>query len=72
MAFATAAEVAPITVELIEAATHRVETSGFSFWDSLIIESALAGGARRLCTEDLQSGQMIDQLEIVNPFAAVG
>ncbi|MCH9649636.1 MAG: PIN domain-containing protein [Deltaproteobacteria bacterium] len=45
---------------------HRVY--GFSFWDSLIIRAALRSGCKRLVTEDLQHGQRIEGLEIVNPF----
>lgn len=41
---------------------------GFSFWDALIITSALAGDAEILYTEDLQHGQVIDTLRIENPF----
>jgi predicted nucleic acid-binding protein len=39
-----------------------------SFWDALIVESALKGGADRLFTEDLQHGQVIEGLRIENPF----
>lgn len=39
-----------------------------SFWDALIIEAALKGGADRLLTEDLQHGQVIEGLRIENPF----
>lgn len=39
-----------------------------SFWDALIVESALKGGADRLLTEDLQHGQVIEGLRIENPF----
>jgi predicted nucleic acid-binding protein len=46
----------------------RQRTTGYSFWDALIIEAALAGGAERLLTEDLQNGQVIDGLRIENPF----
>jgi len=46
-----------ISVPLIAAATPRVEASGFSFWDGLIIESAIGCCAHRLWTEDLQDGQ---------------
>jgi predicted nucleic acid-binding protein len=46
----------------------RQRTAGYSFWDALIIEAALAGGAERLLTEDLQDGQVIDGLRIENPF----
>ena len=41
---------------------------GFRFCDSLIISSALAGGAVKLLSEDLQDGQAIGPLQIVNPF----
>jgi predicted nucleic acid-binding protein len=40
----------------------------FSFWDALIIEAAVSGGASILYTEDLQHGQIIDHLKILNPF----
>jgi predicted nucleic acid-binding protein len=68
--FADMAEVVTISVPLIAAATRRVEASSFSFWDSLIIESAVGCGAQRLWTEDLQDGQTFGELMIVNPFAA--
>ncbi len=68
MAFAEAAEVVPVTVSLIETATRRVEQSGFSFWDSLIVETAIDSGAQWLFTEDLQDGQLIGQLKVTNPF----
>lgn len=40
----------------------------FSFWDGLIIEAALRGGAKTLYTEDLQHGQVIETLQVENPF----
>ncbi|MBI5719396.1 MAG: PIN domain-containing protein [Burkholderiales bacterium] len=40
----------------------------FSFFDSLIVASALAAGCRRLLTEDLQHGQRIETLTVQNPF----
>jgi len=41
---------------------------GYSFYDSLIIAAALTAGCRRVYSEDLQHGQRIGQLTIVNPF----
>ena len=42
----------------------------YSYYDSLIIASALAAGATTLYTEDLHHGQTIDGiLRIVSPFA---
>ncbi len=41
----------------------------YSFWDSLIIASALIAGCSILYTEDMQHSQLIDgSLRIVNPF----
>lgn len=53
---------------LILAAIGRSRGLGFSFWDALIVEAALAGGANRLLTEDLQHGQEIEGLRVENPF----
>jgi predicted nucleic acid-binding protein len=41
---------------------------GYSFWDSMVIESAIAGGADLLLSEDLQNGQVISGVMIKNPF----
>ncbi|MGH8273302.1 MAG: PIN domain-containing protein [Gammaproteobacteria bacterium] len=42
----------------------------YSFYDALIIASALEIGCGRLNSEDLQHGQRIEGLTIHNPFAA--
>ncbi len=41
---------------------------GFSFYDSLIVAAALEAGCTRLYSEDLQHGQQVQRLTIVNPF----
>lgn len=41
----------------------------YSYWDSLIIATALKAQTTILYSEDMQHGQMIDnQLTIINPF----
>ena len=41
----------------------------FSFWDSLIVASALAADASILYSEDMQDGLIIsNQLTLINPF----
>jgi predicted nucleic acid-binding protein len=57
-----------IDADRILIAIGRSRRMRLSFWDALIIETALAGGADRLLTEDLQHGQIIDGLLIENPF----
>ncbi len=39
-----------------------------SYWDSLIVAAAKAAACHYLLTEDLQSGQTLDGIEVVNPF----
>jgi predicted nucleic acid-binding protein len=41
---------------------------GYSFWDALIIAAAQAADCRYLLTEDLQHGQDIHGMRVVNPF----
>ena len=42
----------------------------FRFYDALIVAAALAAGCTRLYSEDLQHGQRIEGLTIVDPFRA--
>ena len=59
----------PLRTELVRSAVRRSASSQLSYWDALIIESALDAGAAVLLTEDLQHGQAFAQLRVVNPFA---
>jgi predicted nucleic acid-binding protein len=43
-----------------------------SFWDSTIVQAALDAGCETLFTEDLNAGQRIESVTIVNPFAKTG
>lgn len=43
---------------------------GFSFYDSLIVAAAQEAGCARILTEDLQDGQRIGGVSIVDPFRA--
>ncbi len=45
---------------------HRL--SGISYWDALILRCAKQAGTSVLLSEDLQHGQVIDGIRIVNPF----
>ncbi len=52
-------------------ATELMQLSGFNFWDSLILASAEAAGAEVLFSEDMQHGQKIAGIEILNPFISL-
>ena len=59
----------PIDVEIHLHALDLARSHDFSFYDALIVASALAAGCDTLLTEDLQAGRRIAGLTIVNPFA---
>jgi len=40
-----------------------------SFWDSLVVQAAIDSGCEALYTEDLNAGQRIGSVTIVNPFS---
>ncbi len=54
---------------MIESAWDVQDRYGLSWWDSLIVAAAFRAGSRYLLTVDLQSGQVIDTLTIISPFA---
>ena len=61
-------QVQPLHAELVRAAAGRSGSSKLSYWDALIVETAINAGATVLLTEDLQHGQVFDHPRIVNPF----
>jgi predicted nucleic acid-binding protein len=51
------------------AAAFRIEDEAkISFWDALILASAVKAGAEALLSEDLSSGQKVAGIRIRNPF----
>ncbi len=53
---------------LYASAMRLKERWQLALYDALIVAAALEGGSKRLLTEDLQHGQRIEGLRIVNPF----
>jgi predicted nucleic acid-binding protein len=62
--------VKPLDIETHELGLDMAERYGFSIYDGLIVAAAIRAGCSILYTEDLQQGQVIDQLTIQNPFAS--
>jgi predicted nucleic acid-binding protein len=56
------------TGELLLGGIRLASTLKVSFWDALMIQAALLAHCDRLWTEDLNHGQRIGNLVIVNPF----
>jgi len=63
-------DVHPLTVETHDRACTIAQRYGFSFYDSLMVASALLADCGVMYSEDLQAGQRIDgRLTVRNPFA---
>ena len=59
----------PLTVEDHDRAGEIMERYKFSFYDSVIVASALHARCKTLYSEDLQHGQVIEkQLKVTNAF----
>jgi predicted nucleic acid-binding protein len=66
----TLCDTRPLTVEHYDKAMEIAERYGFSFYDSVIVASALLAGCKTLYCEDLQHRQLLDKrLAVINPFA---
>jgi predicted nucleic acid-binding protein len=57
-----------LTLDLHAAARVLAEEHRLSFYDALIVISAIEAGCNVLYSEDMQHGRSIDGLGIVNPF----
>ncbi|WP_129775744.1 PIN domain-containing protein [Peristeroidobacter soli] len=58
----------PTTPETILRASDLSESAQISFWDAMIVASAEEVGASLLYTEDLNDGQLIGGVRIINPL----
>jgi len=62
-------EVVTIQRSTINKALSLKDRYGYSYYDCLILASALEGNCRAIATEDMNNGQVINQqLTIENPF----
>jgi predicted nucleic acid-binding protein len=58
----------PLSHAVLEEAWNVEQQFKLAFWDSLIVSAAHVAGCRYLLTEDLQDGQDLDGLVVVDPF----
>ncbi len=61
-------EVVQLSPDLIEQAIDRSVLSQLSFWDALIVAASAASGCTTIYSEDLNAGQVIGGVKVVNPF----
>jgi predicted nucleic acid-binding protein len=63
-----ACAVMPLDIETHDLGLDIAERHRFSICDALIVAAAVRAGCAILYTEDLQQGQVIEKLQIRNPF----
>ncbi len=57
-----------MNLAVLKSALRIRQTHGFSFWDSAILAAALLLGCDRVYTEDITHGQVVDGLNVIDPF----
>jgi predicted nucleic acid-binding protein len=60
---------APLDATTTERAFAVEDETGYSWWDSLMLASALLAHCRLFVTEDLQHGREVSGLRIMSPFS---
>jgi predicted nucleic acid-binding protein len=59
--------VEPVAADILAAIDiHRLHR--ISYWDALVLHCARKAGCRAVLSEDMQHGQMIDGVRVINPF----
>jgi predicted nucleic acid-binding protein len=61
-------ELVQVDFDIIQHAIDLSVLNSISFWDSLLLAAAVAANCGELLTEDLQHGQTIAGVRIVDPF----
>ena len=57
------------TAETVITASEIQERNQLSFWDAMILATAVRSGAGVLLSEDLNHGQVVEGVRIENPFS---
>jgi predicted nucleic acid-binding protein len=60
----------PLTAETHTSAVDITRRHAFRIYDSLILAAAIQAGCTTVYTENMQHGQVIEGVRIVNPFLA--
>ena len=63
-------QIETISIDTVLRASEYQERHQLSFWDGVIIATAVQGSASVLLTEEMNDEQMIEGVEINNPFSA--
>jgi hypothetical protein len=61
--------IAPLDAQTTAKAWAVQDEAGLAWWDALLAASALMAGCKLFISEDMQDGQLISGMRIVNPFS---
>jgi predicted nucleic acid-binding protein len=61
--------IAPLDAQTTVKAWAVQDEAGLSWWDALLVASALRAGCKLFISEDMQDGRVISGMRIANPFA---
>jgi predicted nucleic acid-binding protein len=61
--------VVQVDTPLVLSGIQASQRNRISFWDALIVRAAAQSGCALLLSEDLNHGQVIDGVQVENPFA---
>jgi predicted nucleic acid-binding protein len=61
--------VAVVTLATVKSGLALIERYGYSYWDSLLLATAVENHCEILYSEDMQHNQLVEgKLKILNPF----
>jgi predicted nucleic acid-binding protein len=57
-----------VTPPIINSALDLYQTRSLSYYDALIVATAITAGCTTLYTEDMNNGERIDLIQLINPL----
>jgi predicted nucleic acid-binding protein len=60
--------IAPLDARTTAKAWAVQDEAGLAWWDALLVAAALMAGCKLFISEDMQDGQSISGMKVVNPF----
>ena len=65
-------EVVQVTPTIIRAGLDLHQTRSVAFFDAIVLASAHAAGCSVIWTEDMNAGEVVNGVRILNPFLSSG
>ena len=72
LSFLSSFNIFPATIDAHRTAAREAPAGRFSYWDAVLVASAIEAGCTLLLSEDMQDGMIVGPLTIRNPFGPAG